>query len=516
MHRRSLMIAIAIFFAVLSLRGSSDGDVTYNDEARHAMNGVALHDLVRDGAIDQPVRYLKQYFARYPALSMPYHPPLFPAIEAMFFTLFGVSHFSARLAIACCVFGVALLLFELVFFTHKSAYLATATVVAFFSVPLSQRLAADVMLEMPTLFFVLASVLCMRRWEPMWTDRAAIGAGLFAAAAIWTKQAIFVGLIPLVMIGAWHRWSLLRKRPIWIFLALYTVGILSLATLWVNAGLTGFAKNWEEIGLAKRIVRNVFYYVPALHNPLVIIAACLVAACLVYERKKPRWRLVLRDLNPLYVGWIAAVAAVLVVVPAIDGRYLWFALPPFLALAAGALNATACSFLPAAVSKYVVVAVAGAMFLWNVRTPLPFLSGPAQAANYVQSKQPRRVLISARSNGSFIFALRASNPRQPITVIRADKLEPNKFRPDQMESFAHRFGIEMMIVEDTGSGSPGQQLLDSPAPSMLLEKVVTQQSTNSGWRGRLLIFRFTRPSSSPESVLKIPVYATSQELELRL
>src|ERR1051325_4629796 len=95
------LLAVLFFFS--ALRGVGATDVIDTDAARHAMNGVFIHDLVRSGHWSHPVEYAKAYYAQYPALSMPYHPPLFPAIEAFFFAVFGVNLLTARLAIALAV-----------------------------------------------------------------------------------------------------------------------------------------------------------------------------------------------------------------------------------------------------------------------------------------------------------------------------------------------------------------------------------------------------------------------------
>lgn len=106
----ALMWALAVFFALWSLRGAAATDITLNDQARHALNGVALLDMVRDGAVGRPVAYLRDYFSHFPAISMPYHPPLFPAIEAVFYAVFGIRPAAARLAVSVFVAGSVLLL----------------------------------------------------------------------------------------------------------------------------------------------------------------------------------------------------------------------------------------------------------------------------------------------------------------------------------------------------------------------------------------------------------------------
>ena len=81
--------AIALVFALWSLRGLESGTPVDTDAARHAMNGVFLRDVVLHGHPMHLVAFAKAYYSRYPSLSIPYHPPLFPLAEALFFFGFG-------------------------------------------------------------------------------------------------------------------------------------------------------------------------------------------------------------------------------------------------------------------------------------------------------------------------------------------------------------------------------------------------------------------------------------------
>jgi len=121
------------------------------------MNGVFVHDLVRHGDPLHLMAFAKSCYSRYPSLSIPYHPPLFPLAEALFFFGFGVNLFAARVSAATAL-GVVLL-YRLVLRTHGSPVIAAASTVIFFSLASAFTLASDVMLEMPTLALILLSML---------------------------------------------------------------------------------------------------------------------------------------------------------------------------------------------------------------------------------------------------------------------------------------------------------------------------------------------------------------------
>jgi hypothetical protein len=70
-----LPLAIALCFTAWSFRSSGPYNMVETDAARHAMNGVFIHDLVAAGKILDVFAFAKSYYAHLPALSLPYHPP---------------------------------------------------------------------------------------------------------------------------------------------------------------------------------------------------------------------------------------------------------------------------------------------------------------------------------------------------------------------------------------------------------------------------------------------------------
>jgi hypothetical protein len=76
-----LPVLVSAVFAWSALRDVNASSLIDTDAARHAMNGAFLHDLLSDGKLTGAVAYARAYYTRYPALSIPYHPPLFPAFE---------------------------------------------------------------------------------------------------------------------------------------------------------------------------------------------------------------------------------------------------------------------------------------------------------------------------------------------------------------------------------------------------------------------------------------------------
>jgi len=509
---RLLMFALAIFFFGWALRNVFSTEITFNDQARHAMNGVALLDMVRDGEIQHPASYLRRYFARLPALSMPYHPPLFPAVEAIFYAVFGVNPFAPRLAVALCVFGSVLFLFGIVHRIHGSATLAASVVVVFFSLPLSQQLAADVMLEMPALLPALAAFWYMISLkDSSWEQRDAVLAGTFAAVAVWTKQVLFIGLIPLFLIAVGRRWKLLYSRSVWLFLLIYGGSVLALAALWAKAGLAGSSKGWAPTGMLNRLAQNSLFYASTVPRPLSMILLVVVAglcALLFVTELRP----VLGKALRLYVCWILACALVLLAVPAFDVRYFWFLYPALLAILFSTSQIVAERFLRPSHVRWAILVAAAGLCLANLRHPAPRLTGPRSAAQYVLKAGAERVLYCGGANGSFIFAVRSIDPSRAMAVLRADKIA-STLRDESVDGFTARYGIRFVVVE-RNRVSNCEDFLARSGSLGAPEQVIPLSSSERAFEGSIQILRQTKAFSNSPTVIEMPFTSTGESFAL--
>src|SRR6266481_2307403 len=96
---RSLITAgLALFFGWWGFRGAPGSNPIFPDASRHMLNGAMLYDMMRTGNVGRPVAFAQSWYARLPAISLPYHPPLFPLFESLFYAVFGVRYWAARLA----------------------------------------------------------------------------------------------------------------------------------------------------------------------------------------------------------------------------------------------------------------------------------------------------------------------------------------------------------------------------------------------------------------------------------
>ena len=473
------------------------------------MNGVFLHDLVRDGMLLHPVEYGRRYYSRLPALSIPYHPPLFPAVEALFFSVFGVNLFAARLAVAVSVAACVLLLYRLVVATHESSAIAFASTATFFTLTCSLWVANDVMLEFPSLVFTLLAIHCLRNFRHGFRPRMGLWFAVFAGAAVWTKQnAVFLGAVPFLYAIRIGRWEEFRRKTLWLSTAV--VGMLAATLLALGRILhwSGANAGWPQSNVWDRLAHNTAFYAEAAWarlGPIPAVLIALAAAALVLLEfatdKKPAWR----SGNSLYVAWAAAAVAPLLVLPAYDYRYLLYVQAPLIVVAYSLLLRLG-TLVGAGRRAYALpVVTACAWALVQLRAPATWIKGPTEAVDEIfRAGAPRRVMYCGESNGSFIFAVRCRSKGSGTAVIRGDKLSDSTFTPEAMEQFARRYGVEFIVLERSSRVTwPWHRLRATPAPSMVLEREIDLSSSHATLNGDLRVYRFLNPSPQPEKSLTL-------------
>ena len=120
------------------------------------MDGVFYYDMARA----LPVTHLKQwainYYLQYPAVTALTYPPLFALVEAVFFSMFGVSHTTAQLTVA---FFLLLTAYGAYFLARRwvGRVAALSTALLFIGTPVMTLWGRQVMLEIPTFAFLLWS-----------------------------------------------------------------------------------------------------------------------------------------------------------------------------------------------------------------------------------------------------------------------------------------------------------------------------------------------------------------------
>jgi hypothetical protein len=505
---RALPWALACLVLVLSLRGARDGGIYETDAARHAMNGAFVHDLVRDGGLRHPMRYARVYYSRLPALSLPYHPPVFPAVEALAFSLVGVHALAARAVVALAAAAAALLLYRLVLTTHASAMLAALAVAAVFSLRWTRLLSMQVMLEMPALAFCLAALTAIATPERMRSVRNGLLFGVLAGAALWTKQsAAFLGAVPIGYIVLTRRWALLREPATWVATGVFGIlvaGWIAVSLQVHNTGIDYLAP-WDVFG--KFVARNLGFYARTLRSVFGIsgmaVAAAAVAILLFLRRPASD---AARPGNPnlLYVAWALAALAVPLVTHHSTSRYVFFVLPPTVVLGCALLFRTARSLMGPRWGRWATTVTVGVFCVLQGDTPVLFTRGPEAVAARIVDGQARRILYCGVTDGHFVLAVRSRDPNLNTVVIRGDKLPDDTFDAETLTAFLRDYGISHLVVER--SARPAAWDTTEFASVARLAHIATEP-LHSSMRllsgGELRVYRFDAPSANPARRLNV-------------
>jgi 4-amino-4-deoxy-L-arabinose transferase-like glycosyltransferase len=451
---------------------------------------------------------------------MPYHPPLFPVIEAVFFALFGVKLLTARVAVAASVGVCAILLYRLSHATLGNRVLAACVTVTTLSLWTSQLVARDVMLEYPTMVFTLAALYCLRDIDRSYTMRRAVLFAIFAAAAVWTKQhSAFLGGVPILYALLARRWRLFIEKPFWVSTGLFAAAVLGFIALtrhFHGVGVDRMATHSSDAyWILVRTLPSYFRWIVEDLQGLPSVFAASAILSFVLTRR--------RDLRPplklgLYFAWIIALIVILVDLNATTERYLFFLFPATLSIGYAWLFRGCSCVLGERRAEFVAAGFGVAWFAVGLFVPVEFLRGPAAAAQLVVQGSPVRVLYAGEADGNFIFAARTLDPKLQVTVIPAAKLPPETWKPEALDGFCRQFGVDWIVFENSPvQQHPWTSLRDARPASLMLERSVPLDSNRSRWRmGTMDIYRFSGPAAHPGGVLKLPIRKIGGSIGVKL
>lgn len=491
-----LAILLAIVAVASAMRGAYATAPFENDAARHCVNGVLIHDMVRDGGFLHPVGYARQFYGKLPAISIPYHPPGFATFEALMFTLLGVSYPVARLSVALC-FGASVWLLYLLAkrLTGIPALALTATAL-FHSLPLSRRVSSEVMLEFPSLVVSFAALLVLvSTLSSNHALRRAIGFGLLASLAIWTKQSsIFLAGVPVFAALLLYRKRVLHHVKVLAGVPIIILSGFALLDLMKFAGATS-SRGWPHSTLLEVIGHNAGYYTQVLASQLTFagfaIAAFGVAWFFLSHWKKP-----FNAEGSVFAGWIIAAAAVPLLLAPFSPRYIIDLLPALILVSLLACYRAAHSFNA---PRRILAIAAAALVLLSLATrgwPTGRLTGFREAAAYIAAARPARILLCSYRNGSFTFELRTFQPDHYTAVIRGDALTAKEVQPKAFAAFLRKYGIEYVVLDRTSIHAPFEGIAMSSPSELLLKKTIPVIG-EAAHRGTLNIYKNVHQISGP-------------------
>jgi len=414
-----LLLAATVAFYVTS---PLDGAFWWSDAPRHGLNGIFLKDVLVALPVGDPKQFALDWYIRYPALTILFYPPLFYALSAPAFLVFGESHAVAQAMVALHALGLGLGTMALArFWLPPPAALATALILL--GLPETGLWGRQVMLEIPGLcWLVWAAVFAVAH------ARAGRTATLAAAcacllAALYTKLSMVFAAPALAALLLRGRGGMLAERRTWLAAGAFLAGLVPLMALTLLFGQANVQSVVEiaDTPATRYSLAGWVWYARALPGmvtwPVLVLAAVGLGGSLA--GRVGTWA---RGERTMLLLWFVLSYLALSFIELKEARHGTILLVPIAVWAAAGL----AWVLGLAALPRQVPALAAALFLALslALNPVPRVDGYAEAARRTAALATPQsaVLFSGKRDGSFVFSMRTVSDRPDLVTIRADKI----------------------------------------------------------------------------------------------
>ncbi len=398
------------------------GEFWWSDAPRHALNGAFLRDFARDLPLAHAEQYAIDYYVRYPALTILFYPPLFPAVEAVVFALVGVSPFAAQLTVAL-FYGAAGI--GALFLARRwlPTWSACAAALLFVAAPELAFWGRQVMLELPACAFLLWCVHALLQYCDTGRTRWLAAAALLFELGLYTKlNVVFVAPVLVLALVVRRGWRELAARRVLVAAGAVVVAAVPLMLLTWKFGQANVQSvvGVKDAAASRATLEGWLWYLRRLPGQVgwgpCVAALAFLAASACWRG----WRLP-RGEQLVLLAWFLAGQLFLGSIDLKETRHGLVLLFPVALFAASLVART----LPSRFASPLALAAAAAVFgVTLARHPAPYVRGYAEAAAYVAQHAPQEsaVLFSGYRDGSFVFHVRSHAERPDLAVVRADKL----------------------------------------------------------------------------------------------
>jgi hypothetical protein len=233
-----LLLAFAIALQARMAAGVLRTDLAAPDPPAHFTTGVMVHDYLRSALGSNPVAFAESFYVRFPKVAFGHWPPVYYALQAVWYLVFPISIDSARILSAAIALTLATTLFLRL--RRSCGYLsACAATAVFLSLQKIQTAAWDVMSDLLTGLFVLLAVLSLSTFleEPR-RRRSAWYFALWSSAALLTKGSAFA-LAPFALLAPLLAWRPRCFGVIWYWVSGIACAIAS-APFYILVARMGF------------------------------------------------------------------------------------------------------------------------------------------------------------------------------------------------------------------------------------------------------------------------------------
>ena len=475
----ALLVSALLISLMVGSRGiTHEGSFFMKGDApRYLMNGVFLHDLLASGTpwrLEDLRAYAERYYARYPALSLGHHMPLLPLALVPFFAAFGVSIFSARLAVLACFVVSVLLLYRLATRVYDRQVAGWACVL-FATSPIMGAFGQRVLSEMPANALVLATLNGIGRFNAsgrLGDYLLVVGAALASllcrptAAYMFPAYAVFL----LVDGGARHFRGRAVATATVLGLAATAAALAAMVTL--SPFNTGFVSHVIGRGVEGASIRAVLS-TTTREIPLFLAGLAGLSAAVVNRDRR----------MALAAVWIASVlACAIVLTGSIEpDRYSILAVPGYCIVAASVSAGVGGRYRYW--SAAVLIAASGWQLWSGWHSPRSETPGYEAAAAYVAGEAGSSTILYSASvdTGYFVFFVRKHDPGKRLVVLRSDKLLTTSLMarlsvedliksPSDIYPLLQRYGTRFIVIEDRPSGGVLDWLRDELRTDEFVER----------------------------------------------
>ncbi|MEO5347140.1 MAG: glycosyltransferase family 39 protein [Magnetococcus sp. YQC-9] len=529
------LLPLVTLIAILFSRGLTDPEIGWPDADRILMDGLFIHDFLGDlqpGKLLEPTffrdayQYAIGYFAQYPALSLGSRPPFFPFIEALFFFLFGIHDWSAKLALLLFVPIALWAWYDLVSRTHDrtSAFCSSAIL---FTSPFIVEWGWYPMLEIPVLAMTLVTANLFWRYvssgKPTWLYLAAMAFSL----ALWTKQ---TALFMLLWIPAWlvitrQAKSILNQRSTWLALGLALLLTLPLAVITIWMGKTNLTLAFQGVTTTQQ--QSLWWQWDHLRQYLDILVHHQITQP-VQWLALAGFILTLVRRNRADLFYLLLILSTYLFFTALHSyridRYTIFWVPAFAWLAALPFH----HFRERTLTRNTGWVILILLVAWQSRQT--WLKQPGFSRGYEQAVElamrhsaSGRIFMDGVNNGYFTYYVRLRDADRRFHILRGDKLlhassvfaehwtEVHVNDLDGIRATLDRHGIDILVIEERNYAQLAiHRLLRDYVEGPEFERLATIPITSSrsqltGQELRVYRYKHPKPPARERFSISVPL-----------